>query len=53
MKIGLMGLGTVGMGVYELLNINKLYEISHVLVKNKKKSRPLVNMDLITDDPYD
>ena len=28
MKIGLMGLGTVGMGVYELLNRNKLYEIS-------------------------
>lgn len=53
MKIGLMGLGTVGMGVYELLNRNKLYEISYVLVKNKKKSRPLVNMDLITDDPYD
>ena len=60
-NIGLLGLGVVGGGVYELLNKNgRLIEertgvkpvIKKVLVKNKKKQRDIeVPSDLLTENP--
>ncbi|NPA40321.1 MAG: homoserine dehydrogenase [Thermodesulfobacteria bacterium] len=58
-KIGLLGCGTVGTGVYELLEKNKdiIAErtgfkpvIKKILVKNKKKGRKIPG-DLLTTDP--
>jgi homoserine dehydrogenase len=61
-KVGLMGMGTVGTGVIRLVegHQNDLIqqtgvqiEISRILVQNVTKERLLsVNPDLLTDDPY-
>lgn len=62
-RIGLMGLGTVGSGVYEVLEKNAeqiarraggAVEISRILVRNPRKER-LVAIDegLVTTDPDD
>ncbi|SMB94486.1 homoserine dehydrogenase [Desulfonispora thiosulfatigenes DSM 11270] len=57
-KVGLLGLGTVGTGVYKLLEKQKEklllksgtnIEIKKILVKNKDKERP-VDKSMLTDD---
>ncbi|SNS27511.1 homoserine dehydrogenase [Anaerovirgula multivorans] len=63
MKIGLLGLGTVGSGVFEILHerrghLEKIYgetiEISKVLVKNREKKRGICREgDLLTTNPYE
>ncbi|MFT9497815.1 homoserine dehydrogenase [Anaerosolibacter sp.] len=63
MKIGLLGCGTVGTGVYEMIynqkeRIEELYEesveISKILVKDNMKCRDIEDIDhLITIDPYE
>jgi homoserine dehydrogenase len=62
-KIGLLGLGTVGTGVYEIVSskgdsIKQLLgddlEIAKILVKNINKERSIdVNCRKITTDPYE
>ena len=62
-KIGLLGLGTVGSGVCEILSgkksaieeqTKKTIEISKVLVNNLKKDRnPIVDRKVLTDNPSD
>ncbi|MBF8983876.1 homoserine dehydrogenase [Lutibacter sp. B2] len=62
-KIGLLGLGTVGSGVYEIINnpknnlrklLNKNIEISKVLVRDKNKKRNIdIPTEILTEDPYD
>ena len=59
-KIALLGFGTVGTGVYKLINKQKEsfchkvgaeIEISKILVRNKNKERPeLLHKELLTDD---
>ena len=63
MKIGLLGCGTVGSGVYELLTMQKegLYRlygeeiaIKKILVKNRDKPRGINEIyHLLTTDPYE
>ncbi|RBP43998.1 homoserine dehydrogenase [Garciella nitratireducens] len=63
MKIGLLGLGTVGTGVFEIIQkrkeyLQKLYgqslDIVKILVKDKSKKRQIEGVqDLLTTDPYD
>lgn len=62
-KIGLLGCGTVGQGVYQLLKINKSkyqaildgveLEIVKILVNDMKKSRDSIPNELLTNNPYD
>lgn len=62
-KIGLLGCGTVGQGVYQLLEINKSkyqaildgveLEIVKILVNDMKKSRNSIPRELLTNNPYD
>ena len=54
-KIGLIGLGTVGSGVYKTLEAFDNIEVVKIAVKNKNKKRDIPNLDesLITDDPYE
>lgn len=62
-KIGLLGLGTVGSGVYEIINeraeyikeiIGKEVEISKILVRDINKKRNLdISKALLTTNPYD
>lgn len=62
-KIGLLGLGTVGLGVYEILlnkesaikkETGKKIKVSKILVSDLEKDRgPKVNSQLLTDDPLD
>ena len=54
-KIGLLGLGTVGSGVYKTLQMFDNVEIKKIAVKNLKKKRNIENFDesLLTDNPYD
>ncbi len=54
-KIGLIGLGTVGTGVYKTLQAFDNIEIVKIAVKNKNKKRniPNLNENLITDDPFE
>ena len=62
-KIGLLGLGTVGSGVREILSekksaieeqTGKTVEISKILVNNLEKNRnPIVNSNILTDNPSD
>ena len=54
-KIGLIGLGTVGTGVYKTLFNSPEVEIVKVAVKNKNKQRNIENFDesILTDNPYD
>jgi len=60
-KIGIVGFGTVGLGIYKILSskldshpILKEIEITKIAVKdiNKKRSIELDN-DLLTDDPFE
>ncbi|MCT4620153.1 MAG: homoserine dehydrogenase [Marinisporobacter sp.] len=62
-KIGLLGLGTVGSGVYEIINnpknnlkrlLNKNVEISKILVRDKNKKRNIsVPENILTENPDD
>lgn len=54
-KIGLIGLGTVGSGVFKTLQHFKNIEIVKIAVRNKNKKRNIENLDesIITDDPYE
>lgn len=54
-KIGLIGLGTVGTGVYKILSSFKQIEIIKVAVKNLKKTRNIAQLgnSILTDNPYD
>ena len=54
-KIGLIGLGTVGSGVYKTLQDFDNIEVVKIAVKNKNKRRNIPNLDesLITDNPYE
>ncbi len=58
-KIALLGAGTVGTGVYKVLEnqkeemknkIGTELEITKILVKNKEKERPGIPKELLTDD---
>ncbi|MDO5388795.1 MAG: homoserine dehydrogenase [Clostridia bacterium] len=58
-KIAILGAGTVGTGVYKLMErqkgemIHKIgsnMEIAKILVRNKNKSREGINRELLTDD---
>ncbi len=62
-KIGLLGCGTVGQGVYKLINLNKTkyvsllegteLEIIKILVNDIKKERKDIPLSLLTLDPYE
>lgn len=54
-KIGLIGLGTVGSGVFKTLQHFPNIEIVKIAVRNKNKKRNIENLDesIITDDPYE
>ncbi len=54
-KIGMIGLGTVGCGVYKTLQEYKNVEITKIVVKNPNKKRNIENFDesIITTNPDD
>ena len=54
-KIGLIGLGTVGTGVYKTLQNFDNVEVVKIAVRNKNKKRNIENLDesIITDNAYD
>lgn len=54
-KIGLIGLGTVGSGVYKTLQNFENIEIAKIAVRNKNKKRNIDGLDesIITDNAYD
>ena len=54
-KIGLIGLGTVGSGVYKTLQDFKNIEIVKIAVRNKSKKRNIEGLDesILTEDPYE
>jgi len=54
-KIGLIGLGTVGGGVFKSLKEFKNIEIVKIAVHNKNKKRNIEGLDenIITDNPYE
>lgn len=54
-KIGLIGLGTVGSGVLKTLNNFDNIEVVKVAVKNLNKQRNIVGLDksILTDNPYE
>lgn len=54
-KIGLIGLGTVGSGVFKTLQNFENIEIVQIAVRNKNKKRNIEGLDesIITDNPYD
>ena len=54
-KIGMIGLGTVGCGVYKTLQSFDDIEIVKIAVKNINKKRDIDNFDtsLMTTDPYE
>ena len=54
LKLGLIGLGTVGCGVYKTVEELDNIEIVKVAVKNINKQRPVeVPTDMLTDNPYE
>lgn len=54
LKIGLIGLGTVGSGVYKTLQDIDEVEIIKIAVKNINKPRSVeVPQEMLTDNPYD
>ena len=54
LKIGLIGLGTVGCGVYKTVENLANIEIVKIAVKNINKARPVdVPHEMLTDNPYD
>ena len=54
-KIGLIGLGTVGGGVYKTLKDFDNIEIAKIAVHNKNKKRNIENLDenILTEDGYE
>ena len=54
-KIGLIGLGTVGSGVYKSVqDFNENIEIVKIAVRNINKPRSVnVPQEILTDNPYD
>jgi homoserine dehydrogenase len=55
LKVGIIGFGTVGTGVYKVLqNFNNI-KIEKIAVKNINKKRNIENFDekLLTDNPYE
>ena len=54
-KIGLIGLGTVGSGVFKTLQNFKNVEVVKIAVHNKNKKRNIDGLDesIITDDAYE
>ena len=54
-KIGMIGLGTVGSGVLKTLSDFEQIEVAKVAVRDLKKPRNIVNLDktILTDNPYD
>lgn len=54
-KIGMIGLGTVGTGVLKTLSSFEQIEVVKVAVKNLNKPRNIANLDksILTDNPYD
>jgi homoserine dehydrogenase len=54
-KIGLIGLGTVGSGVYKTLKNFDNVEISRIAVRDKNKKRNIDGLDesILTDNAYD
>ena len=54
-KIGLIGLGTVGTGVYKTLEPFEDIEVAKIAVKNINKPRNIENFDssILTDDCYE
>ena len=54
LKIGIIGLGTVGSGVYKTLQEMNVFEIVNIAVKNINKPRSVeVPASLLTDNPYE
>lgn len=53
-KVGVIGLGTVGSGVFKTLRYFKNIEVAGIAVKNINKPRNIEGLDvsIITDDPY-
>jgi len=54
-KIGIIGLGTVGSGVLKTLSGFEQIEVVKVAVRDLKKPRNVANLDksILTDNPYD
>ena len=54
-KIGLIGLGTVGSGVFKTLLDFENVEVVKIAVKNKNKQRNIPNLDesIVTDNAYE
>lgn len=54
-KIGMIGLGTVGTGVLKTLSGFEQVEVVKIAVKNLSKQRNIANLDksILTDNPYD
>lgn len=54
-KIGLIGLGTVGSGVFKTLYDNENIEIAKIAVRDLSKDRGIENLDksLLTDDAFE
>lgn len=54
-KIGLIGLGTVGSGVFKTLQNSADVKITKIAVKNINKPRNIEGLDtsMLTDNPYD
>ena len=54
-KIGLIGLGTVGSGVFKTLSDFENVEVVKIAVKNKNKQRNIQNLDesIVTDNAYE
>jgi len=54
-KIGLIGLGTVGSGVFKTLSDFENVEVVKIAVKNKNKQRNIPNLDesIVTDNAYE
>lgn len=54
-KIGMIGLGTVGSGVLKTLNDFSQIEITKIAVKNLNKPRNIAHLDnrTLTDNPYE
>lgn len=55
LKVGIIGFGTVGTGVYKVLQSFPNVEIIKIAVKNINKKREIENFDnnILTDNPYE
>ena len=55
LKVGIIGFGTVGTGVYKVLQSFPEIEIKKIAVKNINKKREIENFNygLLTDNPYE